>query len=364
MRAASEIRWTVSALVIVQLLLTFGVIALIVRMTPGVDEVLAEDVSSLTAIDQMYSLLAGGECGTDATALAAPFDQAYRLAQGSAHDAGEQELIEKIGKTWNLALACDREARAATIENLRALANLNRASIENAHRQGHELGVSGAWATAFLGVAAFGIGTFLMFRFVRRMATPLEEVEAVLSAVVRGDPYRRCRRIEAPAEYTQIAARLNQFLDRRLAREEEEDPQLANLDRALLHHLLDTLPDPVVAVDTSGAIIAASDGAMDLLAGTDLSSISDALASGGEDDDAISLIQRVEPFGRSDGFILSLVRRGADDAGDETADVPFPPGSPRFRGNPLADSGAADAKRVEKAEPSNKKDGREDWQRD
>jgi hypothetical protein len=370
MRAASEIRWTISSLVLVLILFAFGVIALIIRMTPGVDRMLAEDVASLTAIDGMYAVLSEGECGDDLQVLDERFAGALTLARGSAHTPGEAELLDRIDSNWKLARTGDCAARSELAAGLNQLADINRQAIEDADRRVYELGVSGAWATALLGIGAFGVGAVLVRRFSKRMAEPMEEVEAVLAAVMRGDPYRRCRRLEAPSEYIQISTRLNQFLDRRLSHEEEEDPQLANIDRTLLHHLLDRLPHPVVAVDTSGAIIAASDGALDLLAGRDLSTLSGALESedGG---DATGLIDHVEPFGRADGFLIFMVgAQQVPEVGEEESAIRPRTATPspapaRLPPNPLADRGGADdASSARPVEPSPPDDGREDWERD
>jgi hypothetical protein len=276
-----------------------------------------------------------------------------------------------------VALAGDCDARAAIVGDLDRLAETNRQQIVAADGTTRQLGTAGAWATVALGLAAFGASAALIRRMNARIATPMAEIREVLEAGARGDVYRRCRRMDAPEEYGVIAQRLNQLLDRRLAREESVDPQLHRVDRALLHHLLDRQPEPMVAVDTSGAVIAASDRALEVLAGAGVDSLSDALNVGPTGDaDVISLIMKVEPFGKQDGFLVTLhslaSRMGADEQGpppsllddptsEEAAkvasDASPPPAVPR---DPLADGPVT----LRPDRPQGTRSDKPDWERD
>jgi len=233
-----------------------------------------------------------------------------------------------------------------------------------ADTQTKRLGAAGAWATVLLGLASFGSSLALIRRFSSRLAAPLQEVESVLTAAAEGDTYRRCKRMDASSEYGSISVRLNQLLDRRLARQESEDPELRKIDRTLLHHLLDGRAQPTVAVDTSGAILVASQSALDLLAKSGIEAIADVLARGVDGNSEDSIIAGVEAFGRPDGFLITLHGDSSPEKGDE------PPVSlldeeeaPKavFR-NPMADHGATESKLAPPRTESKSK--KPDWERD
>jgi hypothetical protein len=377
MRAVQEIRTGIGVLVGVQLVVTFGVMGLLTRMAPAVEKVIDENVTSITAVEQMYASLAARDCGLSLAEAEARFDEGLAAARASAYLPGEAQLVDQIDKTWRTGLAGECDARLRTGALLSELADINRGEMEKADEQAKQLGGAGAWAATLLGLFSFAAGVALIRAYTRRFAEPMAEVEAVLAAVHRGDPYRRARRLDAPQEYGTIAMRLNQMLDRRLAREEGQDPRLAIVDRTLLHHLLDRLPEPMVAVDTSGAIIAASDRALDILAGAGVDSLSDVLKVGpGRADEEISLIQAVEPFGKSDGFLITLqpLKTQQELLGEsrpsfleepppEAPPAAAPPVTRRPTIDPLADRGGADEKRERPASPKPKIDV-PDWERD
>jgi hypothetical protein len=378
-KAASEIRTGVGLLVGVQLIATFGVVGLLVRMSPVIERILAENGEGIGAIEDMYAAIVERDCGLSQGEAEQRFDDALERARASAREEGQDQLLDDVDDTWRAGLAGDCDARLVTTERLDQLADMHRGHMLDAEQQARLLGGAGAWAAALLGLAGFGASVGLVRRFTNRLAEPLGEIDAVLSAQSKGDPYRRCARIEAAEEYGSISARLNALFDRRLAAAEDEDPQLKSIDRALLHHLLDRMPEPAVAVDTSGAIIAASDAALDVLAGSGIGSLADALAVGpGGEEDGISLIQKVEPFGKQAGFLITLrvLNTRAEKEGGEPT-VPLLDDEPEHapavrtptpmvikRSETLADKGATDDSQAPPVVPPSPKSDKPDWERD
>lgn len=317
MKAAGEIRAGVGSLVAVQIIVALATIGLLVRMAPAIAHILEEDVSSTAAVEEMYASFALRDCGMSIGDAESRFEVAADQAHNSANSPGEAQLLDSLEPTWRKAMAGDCEARDKVAATLDRVADLNRAQISDADHQARQLGAAGAWAAAILGLVTFATSALIIRRFTQRVAIPLTEIEAVLLSASQGDPYRRCRRIDGPAEYSVIASRLNQLLDRRLASNEDEDPQIRANDRALLQHLLDRIPEPCVAVDRSGAVIAANDQAMDVLAGSGIDSLADALAIGPDGAPETSLITAVEPFGKAQGFLVRLQPLPPDPATEE-----------------------------------------------
>ncbi len=370
MRAAGEIRAGVGSLVAVQIIVALATIGLLVRMAPAIAQILENDVSSTAAVEEMYASFALRDCGLSITEAESRFEIAQDQAHNSAGAPGEDALVDSLDPDWRKAMAGDCDARDKVAGTLDRISDLNRAQMALADHQARQLGAAGAWAAAILGLVTFATSAIIIRRFTQRVAIPLSEIEAVLISASQGDPYRRCRRIEGPAEYSIIAARLNQLLDRRLASNEDEDPQLRANDRALLQHLLDQIPEPCVAVDRSGAVIAANDQAMDVLAGSGIDSLADALSIGPDGAPETSLITRVEPFGKSQGFLVRLnplppepateEQKRAMEQGAERMVTPHPT---MRRGTAEAFSdGPSTAHIVPPSAPDPK--GKPDWERD
>ncbi len=369
MRAEAEIRTGISVLLVVQLVMAFGAMGLLTRMGPAIERIISENVTSIQAAEEMYATLAMHDCapvlGHADIDSRIRFDAGLQAAKRAAHLPEEQVAIGQIERDWEAAIDGDCRARDSTASALGDLASINRNLMGLADAQTKRLGAAGAWATVLLGLAAFGASIGLIRRFGRRLAEPLQEVEAVLTAVGAGDPYRRCKRMEAPSEYGVIAVRLNQLLDRRLAKQETEDPELRRIDRTLLHHLLDGRTQPTVAVDASGAILVASQSALDLLEKSGIEAIADVLARGVDGSDEDSIIAGVEPFGRPDGFLITLHPAGSPETGgepkvsllDESSESPRP-----VIRNALADRGASDSKELPKR--VEEKSDKPDWERD
>ncbi len=380
MRAVAEIRTGIGVLIGLQLLVTFGVMGLLTRMAPAVERVITQNVTSITAVEEMYAALAARDCGQSVSEAEARFDNGLQNARASAYLPGELALIDDIDKEWRSGLAGDCDARLRTGQRLGTLADLNREEMETADEAAKQLGGAGAWAATLLGLITFGTGVGLIRAYTRRFAAPLGEIEGVLAAAHRGDPYRRAKRLDAPQEYGAIATRLNQMLDRRLAREEEVDPRLKLVDRTLLHHILDRMPEPMVAVDTSGAIIAASDRALDILAAAGVNSLSDALSVVPQGKhEATSLILAVEPFGKNEGFLITLQPPEAPQEmlGEQRVSFleeeppPLAPAPPPtgplgpILGDPFADRPPSEEKRVRPTRTADlPPDGKKDWERD
>lgn len=339
MRADSEIRAGLGILLAIQLVATFGVMGLLVRMNPAIEQMVHDDLPMLGATQELTVVLAEDACGNGLDGTR--FDAALDRASAVATDPTEAALLDQVRAQKGDAMTGDCTARGQIIGNVVDLSDTNRTAMRRANASARQLAIAGAWATALLGVISFFVSLLLLRRWLRRFAEPLREIEAVLQANANGDPYRRNRRLEGPNELGVIASRVNHLLDRRIAREEGRDPALRNVDRALLMHLLDRMPEPVVAVDTSGAILAASRTALDRIGASKGQSVADALKIGPEGPDSdVSMIAHVEPFGSHDGFLVTLHRMegGEEGPGVSLLDDPLPtPGGGSLEGSHTSD---------------------------
>jgi hypothetical protein len=110
---------------------------------------------------------------------------------------------------------------------------------------------------------SFVISLIVVHKLEGRVLTPFVELYRVLQSVLAGNPYRRCREIDAPEEIKRVLNSVNLILDERLSRDPEgtqnsRAPSHATLERGALMHLMEARSDAVVVVSEHGEIVASN----------------------------------------------------------------------------------------------------------
>jgi len=258
MRLDQEVGFSLGVLLFMQLLTAFAAIALFERMSPAVEEILLENVSSQEAATEMLSILASPAPEQRAEA----FGQALDRARDSITDPRERALVEAIAVRSQAALTGDLRASVEVVDSLRQLSAVNRELMQEANQVALQRGRAGAWAAVVLGVLTFLIGTTVYRRMRTRIERPLLDVDATLLAARAGDVLRRAAPLGGPRELRRISQNVNWMLDRwMLQREHGSEDRL----RAALLHLLDRDPYPVLLVEPAEGILAMNRGALELL---------------------------------------------------------------------------------------------------
>lgn len=307
MRAASEIRTSIGVLVVLQLLATLGSMGLLLRMVPLFDEETSLDTSALQAREATLGALALASC-PDAP-VAVGYNDAVTTLEGAVQGPDGQAVVDRLAPEWRPAWLGDCHAREAVVRGLADLARDDRVELSRGPLEARRIATAGSWAAVLLTLINVALSVVVAVRLTRQIASPVEELDQALGAAMRGDTYRRVRRLPAALEFGGIVARINHLLDRRLADAEGADPALGEIDRKLLMHLLDAMPEPTVAVDGSGAILVASQRALDAIASHG-GSLSEALSmSVREDGEEVSMVAQVVPFGGGVGFLVTLRER-------------------------------------------------------
>lgn len=252
MRISDELRVWIGVLVTMQVLLAFGAVELLSRMSPAIERILQENVNSILAVEDMLAALSS--TGVPEEERRGRFLEALARAQANVTEEGEDAVLERIVATHAAALAGDEGARRQLVEHLRHLGELNRISMWRANEQAQRLGAGGAWAVVLLGSCTLVFSLLAAARIRRRLLAPVSELHEVLQAVEAGERYRRYTRGGHPAEFEQIGTAVNRLLEERWSRAVEIQRELAALDRAALLHLIDQRPEPVMVVDQRGAI--------------------------------------------------------------------------------------------------------------
>jgi hypothetical protein len=261
-RVLQEIRLALGALLLVQLINTLGTLAVLGRMSPMIEKILGENVSSLEASEGMLVELTH----TSSTPAGRQrFESALDVAKNNVTMSEERPLLEMVDLMFVDALENpSSESRERTVAALGDLAALNRQAMHESNAQAKQLAASGAWASVLLGLVSLSISAVFVRRLTNQIAAPLSQLRNVVDAAVRGDTYRRFRGEGSP-EVLEIGRGLNRLLDGRL--EPIQRRSLSEVDRAAVLRLLDRAGTASVVIDHEGKVLVASQAALPMLEG-------------------------------------------------------------------------------------------------
>ena len=324
-RAGTVLQVGIGGLIAVQLLFTFGVVALLDRMGPAIGSIVDEHTESSAAVEVVLAVLARAETAVPLDAAATTrLDSAIATLQGSSRSGGDP-LVARIAGLRDAAVAGDTAARRSMVASATEIAADRRSMMRAADEEAQRLGIAGAWATVLLGSLAFGMAVLVLQRTQRLVLRPLQDLDDVLRGIRSGEHLRRCRG-EGPLEFARIASTLNEILDARSC-DGREPPNASpgDTDRAALLQVLDDVRRPVMVVDADGHIATTNQQAADLLAGERGPALRNAAralarAPGGPEDGPFA---DVAPLERSRGWLVSPGTSGdsarTDDSGERSA---------------------------------------------
>lgn len=200
------------ALVVIQLLTAFGAVGLLTRMSPAVQEILAQNVySTKAAEDALMAVLLGQDDGADQPR--ALFLDAVGRARQNVTEDGEVPAIDDLERWGRLALAGQPDAAAGVVEAVERLTAINREAMQRASTRALNLGNTGAWAAVALTLAGFLISIVVARNTIFGVLEPVEELEDVLRSYRSGDRYRRCQGRAASHEMRRVLSAVNTVLD-------------------------------------------------------------------------------------------------------------------------------------------------------
>lgn len=203
----------VGALVLIHLATAFGAIGLLTRMGPAVQEILAENVYSTEASEDIMVALLLAVNGLDGD-HEDRFASALSRARANVTEPEEIPVIEDLELFGPDALAGDPQALLGAVAAAERLIAINRDAMQRASVRALDLGATGAWAAVVLALTGFLVSAFVVRRVVRGVVEPVEELEAALAAYRRGDHYRRCQSRASSQELRQVFESVNVLLDR------------------------------------------------------------------------------------------------------------------------------------------------------
>lgn len=249
MRPSSEARWGVVAVLALHLLTASAGVVLLGRTSTAVERILAENVYSTMAVEEMLAALAlpGKE---------EAFVEALRRAQNNVTEPDEVPALQTIDRVRTDALTGDPEAREEAVAALRSLSAVNHTSMHRADHHARRIGLAGAWFMALLGFLGFSLSLVVYRRMMERLLAPFGQIGAVLEAARQGETFRRASPAGLEPHAQAVVDNLNWLLDHRLAVTSADSPSDPSCHVALVA-LLDRWSDRPAAIrGPDGSVLA------------------------------------------------------------------------------------------------------------
>lgn len=290
-------------LVAIQLLTSTVAIALLTRMSPAIEHILEENVTSVEAVEGMLEILARSP-DLDA-ADRRTYRELLERASANVTEPGEREALRELRDGSDAALSGDPQALADTAAALRELGRVNRQAMRQADDEAKRLGTAGAWAAALLGIIGLAVSLIALERSRRRILSPVAEMIDVVQAHEAGEIHRRCtvERSGSP-ELGRVMQKMNRLLDHRerpSAGHDEGEP----VGRLALLALLDDRDAPTVVVGPEGELLAANRAADAALAGPEGRALREALHAAARGEETSWVVER-RPLGDEGAQMCSL----------------------------------------------------------
>lgn len=265
MRSDRELTGAFVVLLAIQTLTSFGAITLLGRMSPAIEHIIEENVASIEAVETMFAVLSLGPEEAASPAARSDFRAALADARAALAHPDERAPLAAIERDAEAALSGDAAARERVRRALRALGGVNRRAMEEADARAKRLTIAGAWAAVLLGFTGFAAGVLAWRRTRRHLLYPVAELYDVLHAYRTGETHRRATPGRFAGELDEIMRGVNDLLDR-VGRAEVPAPP-ADRDRLVLLRVLDSRPEPIVVIESDGALSVANKSALVLLEG-------------------------------------------------------------------------------------------------
>lgn len=201
--------------ILLNLLMAFGSIWIFMRMAPAIETIIARNVVSLEASEEMLAILSQASTGNRSASARQAFQQALERAEKNITEAEESAPLARITAFYESALNGEPAAKAETVQALVELGRSNRSAMHRADLHAQELGLGGAWAVVFMASAAFLVSMLFLRGLKKNLLLPLEEISLAVTAFSHGDSMRRCSYKTAPKPMQALMLRINELMDGR-----------------------------------------------------------------------------------------------------------------------------------------------------
>lgn len=203
------VRLIIGAMLVIAVTSSF----LMERMSNAIKKTVDENVYSLEAAQDMMSAISMAKL-TGAKLYQLQFMDALERAKSNMTLPGESSLVERIEKLAPLAFAEQDQANRQIIEDLAALADLNREATQKVDEEAKFLAIAGGWAIVGLTIISLLAGSRILNQVHQQSIAPMVEICHGLSDWEQGNRLRRFQIARSSKDLRRAQQSLNAILDR------------------------------------------------------------------------------------------------------------------------------------------------------
>ena len=208
MQEGKIITLSVWLLIVFNIVLAFGAVWSLQRMSPAISRIYERNVKSLSACEDMLLALTGEKVNMD------EFNRALSRADSNITEEGEEQAIKNIRQYIPGLADGSKGFRQLVTREVIALTNYNKKAILESARQTQKLRQAGAWGIVFASLLFFLVAIRQEQRLRRMLLLPLQEISDTVKAHMQGDKFRRCNLPHTSGDMKKLLESINSLLDK------------------------------------------------------------------------------------------------------------------------------------------------------
>ena len=176
------------------------------RLEPAINLLNSSNTQSLYYAEQMLTSISAQKNLSN-------FEQNLNLAKNNITESGEKEAVDKIADNYVQAFKGNKQIEEETINEIAALAKINRLAMEQAGVKAKKQQAIGIWIILFPSIFIWIIGIALFKRLERTYIKPIQELNDVIFEFNKGNSMRRCPSITISKDLQKLYDGINTILD-------------------------------------------------------------------------------------------------------------------------------------------------------
>jgi len=176
------------------------------RLEPAINMLNSRNTQSLYYAEQMLTSISAHKDLNK-------FENYLNLARKNITEAGEKEAADKIASNYLPAFQGNKRTEEETINEIAALAEINRLAMEQAGNKAKRQRSAGIWIILFPSVFIWIIGIALLKRLDRTYIKPIQELNDVIFEYNKGNYMRRCPSVTVSKDLQKLYDGINTILD-------------------------------------------------------------------------------------------------------------------------------------------------------
>ncbi|MDY0360901.1 MAG: hypothetical protein RBR08_05580 [Desulforegulaceae bacterium] len=214
MKTSTSVRAGLWILIVLNLLMAFGSIWVLMRMSPAIEHIIARNEKSLHACRIMLASIARNSVKNSNEIHLKEFEKALNDAKNNITEPGESEELKNIEENYKITFSEKSINREKLVNHISKLSEINRQAMIDADLKAKQYGYAGAWSIVFMAALIYFSGLIFRRSINKNLLEPIDEIHKVIIANLKNEKMRRCSGNNLPKDIDRIFTDINKYLDK------------------------------------------------------------------------------------------------------------------------------------------------------